>query len=84
MQHDGHCHASHLRHRCEPESRLARLCWCSLRRCVGDVLCAAMNLCHSDAEVVVLQWKHAVACDACLFFPNSSQNEGRNELWYVG
>ncbi len=50
-----------------------------------DVFCSASHLRHKDAEVLVYAWKHACCCTAnptCAFFPNSTQNEGRNAAWY--
>jgi hypothetical protein len=47
-----------------------------------DVFCDASHLRHKDAEVLVVAWKHGKKCaDGCLYFPNSTQNEGRNAAW---
>jgi hypothetical protein len=46
-----------------------------------DAFCNASHLRHSDAEVLVVQWKEEHDCFGCFFFPNSTVNEGRNELW---
>jgi hypothetical protein len=50
-----------------------------------DVFCSASHMRHKDAEVLVYAWKHDCCCSAnssCIFFPNSTQNEGRNAAWY--
>jgi hypothetical protein len=47
-----------------------------------DVFCDASHLRHKDAEVLVVAWKRGKNCtDGCMFFPNSTQNEGRNAAW---
>lgn len=47
-----------------------------------DVFCDAAHLRHKDAEVLVVAWKLGKNCtDGCMFFPNSTQNEGRNAAW---
>ncbi len=47
-----------------------------------DSFCNAAHLRHSDAEVLVRQWKRPDGCgDGCIFSPNSTQNEGRNAAW---
>ena len=47
-----------------------------------DVFCDASHLRHKDAEVLVVAWKGGKHCtDGCMFFPNSTQNEGRNAAW---
>ena len=43
--------------------------------------CNVSHLIHRDAEALVAQWQHQQDCQGCFFFPNSTQNEGRNELW---
>ena len=47
-----------------------------------DGFCNISHLRHSDAEALVVQWKEEHDCLGCFFFPNSTVNEGRNELWY--
>ncbi len=50
-----------------------------------DVFCNASHMRHGDAEVLVYAWKHHCCCSAnssCMFFPNSTQNEGRNAAWH--
>ncbi len=47
-----------------------------------DSFCNPAHMRHSDAEVLVRQWKRPDGCgDGCIFFPNSTQNEGRNAAW---
>jgi hypothetical protein len=47
-----------------------------------DSFCNAAHMRHNDAEVLIRQWKFPEGCgDRCIFFPNSTQNEGRNAAW---
>ena len=47
-----------------------------------DSFCNAAHMRHSDAEVLIRQWKRPDGCgDGCIFSPNSTQNEGRNAAW---
>jgi hypothetical protein len=48
----------------------------------NDGFCNVSHLRHTDAEVLVVQWKEEHDCEGCFFFPDSTVNEGRNELWY--
>lgn len=43
--------------------------------------CNVSHLLHADARALVAQWQQQQDCQACFFFPNSTVNEGRNELW---
>jgi len=47
-----------------------------------DGFCDISHLRHTDAEALVVQWKEEHDCEGCFFFPDSTVNEGRNELWY--
>ena len=48
----------------------------------NDVFCNASHMRHKDAEVLLIAWKRKHRCgDDCMFFPNSTVNEGRNAAW---
>jgi hypothetical protein len=48
-----------------------------------DSFCNISHMRHSDAEVLVRQWRREDRCsEGCMFFPNSTQNEGRNAAWW--
>jgi hypothetical protein len=48
-----------------------------------ETFCNASRLRHRNAEVLVVQWREELECRGnCIFLPNSTQNEGRNAMWY--
>lgn len=48
----------------------------------NDVFCNTSHMRHKDAEVLLIAWKRKHRCDAdCMFYPNSTVNEGRNAAW---